>query len=213
MQQQLSRHQICSRIKPRLLSSEYQAHRLSDMIKKHIAADLWLCWYADLTDILPPGQIPEDASAFAPVTTDFAERFHLTVSDLLHIGFDNTRGDYSARPINSVLSMLCDASLPVENAPVQMYVLTNKEARYGAAAVLDPDIQAQMRAQFGNKFLLLPSSTSEFLCIPADGSKTQAAEVAHMVRTINHDPNVMRPEDILSDHVYCIEDDTLAVVV
>ena len=212
-QQSFTRDDIATRIKPRLLSSEYQADRLESLVKQHIAADLWLTWIADMTGLLPQGRIPEGSAAVAPVTYSFAERFRLSIQDLLHLGYDNTHGCYSARPMGDILSMLCDASLPADDAPAQMYVLTNSDAQFGAAAVLDPDIQQQMKSHFGSKFYLLPSSTHEFICVPASGESSQAHELARMVHAINHDPAVMQPSDVLSDHIFCIENDSLAVVV
>ena len=41
--------QITERIRPRLMSSEYQAAELEELVKTHIAGDIWLTWYADLT--------------------------------------------------------------------------------------------------------------------------------------------------------------------
>ena len=213
MDKQLTRQDIIPRIRPRLMSAEYQASQLASLIKSHLAADIWLTWYADMAGLIPEGQLPKDACPIAPVTTDFADRFKLTIGVLLQIGAANASADYTARPMNDVLGMLCNASLPTDGCPSQLYVLTNAAAHYGAAAVLDPDIQQQLAATFDDGFLLLPSSTHEFLAVPSTGDESQAQDLAQMVRAINHDETIMHHEDILSDHVYRITDGRLAVAV
>ena len=117
--------------------------------------------------------------------------------------------------MGDVLSALCEASLPApEGTPSSMYILTTRSGAFGASAILDPAMQHKLKTIFGgNKFYCLPSSIHEFIVVPATGDAEQKHELAHMVHTINHDANTMDPADILSDHVFCIENDTLSVVV
>ena len=148
----------------------------------------------------------------APITYDTAEVLHLSIPDLMQAGYENTRGKYTLQPMAGILTALC-GDCPISEVDGMLYVISNEQSHYGAVAALDPDIQAQLRERCGNKFYLLPSSLHEMICLPADGTREQAHDLAHMVHTINHDQAVMRPEDILSDHVFCIDDSSLAVVV
>ncbi len=211
----ITRDAIIPHIYPRLLSAEYQAQRIENVIKKHISADLWLTWIVELADIIPAEKIPANSHPIAPVTYDFANNFNLTLQDLLHIGYENSHGKYTCQKMGDVLSALCEASLPApEGTPSSMYILTTRSGAFGASAILDPAMQHKLKTIFGgNKFYCLPSSIHEFIVVPATGDAEQKHELAHMVHTINHDANTMDPADILSDHVFCIENDTLTVVV
>ena len=208
-----TKQQILERIRPRLMSTEYQGAKLEELVKKHISADVWLTWYADLNGIVPKDKIPECGYVTAPVTHDVAAFFGLTIQDLLQAGYENTKGRYTLQPMAGVLTALGGNGYPVTECDEMLYVITNAESHYGAVAALDPEIQKGLKEQFGTKFYLLPSSLHEMICIAADGSKDQAHELARLVHTINHDENVMRPQDILSDHIFCIEDSSLSVVV
>lgn len=80
----------------------------------------------------------------------------------------------------------------------QMYLLTNKENYYGAIELLDSSILARISEQIGD-FILLPSSTHEWLLVPDEGTLDYENLVC-MVREINE--LQVAPEERLSDHVY-----------
>ena len=210
----ITRDAIIPHIKPRLLSAEYQAQRIENVVKQHISADLWLTWVVELADIIPPQSIPDRSYPIAPVTYDFADNFNLTLPDLLHIGYENSKTSYMCQKLGDILGALCEASLPVpEETPASMYIITTRSGAYGAAGILDPAMQHQIKNIFGSKCFCLMSSVHEVLVVPASGNPEQKHELASMVHNINHDPNIMDPKDILSDHIFCLENDTLAVVV
>ena len=210
----LTREDIIPHIYPRLLSAEYQAQRIENVVKQHISADLWLTWVAELGEIIPSEKIPVNSHPIAPITYDFADNFKLSIQDLLHIGYENSHGKYTCQKLGDILGALCEASLPVpEETPASMYIITTRSGAYGAAGILDPAMQHQIKNIFGSKCFCLMSSVHEVLVVPASGDPEQKHELAHMVHTINHDPNIMDPKDILSDHIFVIENDTLAVVV
>ena len=210
VQQQITAQQIIDHIKPRLFSTEYHASRIENLVKRQLCADIVLTWYADLTGLV---SIDKDANAAAPITYDLAEKLQLTLDDLERLGQEHTRSAYTARPMSSVLEAFTEASMPAPESPVPLYVLTNEQCMYGASAILDADIQSHLQAVFPDGYLCLGSSIHEFLVVPKSGDPDQPHDLAQMVHAINHDPAVMNPEDVLSDHVYCLNNGNLTVVV
>lgn len=80
-----------------------------------------------------------------------------------------------------------------------IYVLTNTENFYGAAAMLYPDILKRAAESMQSNFFILPSSQHEVLLVK-DTLDKDAEELLSMVMAINRE-NV-NPEEILSDAVY-----------
>lgn len=81
----------------------------------------------------------------------------------------------------------------------EIYVLTNRSRNFGASAVLSPGAMEKVDRMFPEGFYILPSSVHECIVIP----KTEGAslkELGDMVREINRKD--VRPEEVLSDHVY-----------
>ena len=213
----LSHNDMLSHIKPRLLSSEYQTDRLLDLVKTHLSADLYLTWYVDLTDLIPdvPADADPDCRKTAPVTYDLAKKLNLTIDELTALGNENSAQDYCARPMEDILHMLSGSSAPRdEDLPNLMYVLTNTQACFGASAILNTSIQQQMDSVFPQGYFCLPSSIHEYLVVGADENDPDMAQaLAQMVHSINHNTDIMRPEEILSDHVFQIRDGALTAVV
>lgn len=82
---------------------------------------------------------------------------------------------------------------------ISMYVLSNKEKLFGAAAILYPNLLKNFAIACGSDFYILPSSVHEVILVPEyEGSDME--ELSDMVREIN-ELEVAR-EEILSDHAY-----------
>ena len=82
--------------------------------------------------------------------------------------------------------------------PMNMFVLSNKEMRYGASAALYPGVLEKIAAKMEDDLLLLPSSVHEFIVMPRRGNDPEA------MRTIVREVNRLEVPDneILSDSVY-----------
>lgn len=86
-----------------------------------------------------------------------------------------------------------------EEDTIPMYVLTNQEKRFGAAAMLYSERIGELADQFGSDLLILPSSIHEVLLIPDDHSR-EYAFYRQMVEEVNR--NQVEPEEVLSYGLY-----------
>ena len=92
------------------------------------------------------------------------------------------------------------AGLPLEKEPERkMYILTNKQHFYGAAAILYPGILESYAGKLGHDFYILPSSVHEVILL-ADTGVEDREHLYDMVREVNAQ-NVPE-EELLSDNVY-----------
>ena len=85
----------------------------------------------------------------------------------------------------------------VDSCP--LYVLTNKEKCYGAAALLDQNVLKDIYCLLNEEYYVIPSSLHECIIVPAS-SGIEGKDMQHMVYEINR--SELEPEDILSDSVY-----------
>lgn len=83
--------------------------------------------------------------------------------------------------------------------PSPLYVLTNSEKLYGAAAILNAGILKNFSITKNSDFYILPSSIHEVLLFPAN-QQLNPAELNKMVQEVNQ--TQLSREDVLSDHVY-----------
>ena len=90
-----------------------------------------------------------------------------------------------------------DEMLSEERCP--MYILTNKERRFGAGTVFYPGILKQAQKLLGDNFYILPSSVHECILIPEDGNYDQES-LAEMVTEIN--VHHVDAREVLSDQAY-----------
>ena len=80
-----------------------------------------------------------------------------------------------------------------------MYILSNKTRNSGAGAMFADKVLKELADQLGDDLYVIPSSIHEVLLIPVN-ARMSREEVDAMVADVNR--SVLRPEDILSDHVY-----------
>lgn len=80
-----------------------------------------------------------------------------------------------------------------------MYVLTNKDKRFGAAAMLYSKQINELAGRFGCDLLILPSSVHEVLLLPDDHCQ-EYSFYRQMVNDVNR--TQVEPEDILSYGLY-----------
>ena len=124
-------------------------------------------------------------------------------ADSIHrIAEENTLrlSEFSVSRISDILKEVgCDV-MEESRESIDMYVVTNQWAMYGANAILYSSIFAELSEQMGADLYILPSSVHELIVIPADemGDKD---EIERVVRDING--AVVVPEEVLADSVYC----------
>ena len=96
---------------------------------------------------------------------------------------------------------LLDAAEPVRDSDkAMMYVLTNGDGQYGAAAMFYPGMQERIAENLGESYYALPSSLHEYLIVP-ESAGIDPEQLASMVRDANRTESVIQPKDVLSDQV------------
>ncbi len=86
-----------------------------------------------------------------------------------------------------------------EKDALPMYVLTNKDKRYGASALLYSERIKELAEQLECDLLILPSSVHEVLLLPDDHSREYDA-YRKMVEEVNR--TQLEPEEVLSYRLY-----------
>ena len=107
-------------------------------------------------------------------------------------------------PISTVLASMVDeetAALFENGAPdgELMWVLSNKQRINGATAILDRTIMGRVEKILGPDFILIPSSTCEFLAIPST-TETDTDSIRQMIKDVNSE--MVAADEKLSDHPY-----------
>lgn len=90
-----------------------------------------------------------------------------------------------------------------------MLVVTNKEGRYGAYALLDEDVLKEIRERIGD-FYILPSSIHELIIVPSSGAVSGSGLLGNDEDCVNHLKELVQAvnrgnvprEEWLSDSVY-----------
>lgn len=80
-----------------------------------------------------------------------------------------------------------------------MYILTNKQRRFGAGVILYPGILEQAQSLLGENFYILPSSVHECILAPASCYMSQE-QLSVMVEEINKEH--VEVQEILSNQAY-----------
>lgn len=101
----------------------------------------------------------------------------------------------------------------ISKSPVSSFVLTNKIMDYGASLVIQPAVRYMIGEMLNCDFYLIPSSIHDNLIMPDTGIFT-GEELVALVRSINSNPEAIKPEDILSDDIlWCSRDGDKVVAI
>lgn len=150
-----------------------------------------------LDDIAVCFTYPTPESKYTAITHSLCITHEITTEELMNT-LDNTPIEYSLNTLEKMLGF-SDSGLP-------MYVLTNKDAKYGAGNIIIPKIRRNILNRFhGNDFYVLPSSIHEVILLPSDRITMSEEDLINMVRSINR--SQVAVPDRLSDHVYKVNAD------
>ncbi len=83
---------------------------------------------------------------------------------------------------------------------IPLYVLTNKEFRYGAYWMTQNSLLEEISERLGDDLIVLPSSVHECMIVPGAGNDRKMDDFASMVKEIN--AAEVPEQDILADSVY-----------
>lgn len=142
-------------------------------------------------------------SASTPVTNDLMKVWGIETGELHELAVRNmtrlTPGTF--RGMSVVMNAMSGGKTNVLDPEDEMlFVLSNEEGWYGAAAVLDDKIMTTVVEQVGKDFFVLPSSVHEVLIVPRNLGM-DVEQLKEMVTSIN--ASEVSLEEKLSDHVYC----------
>lgn len=88
----------------------------------------------------------------------------------------------------------------IEEIPqTNMYVITSRDKRYGATALMYPTVFARLADGLQSDLLIIPSSIHEVIVIAEEGT-VSVEEYKEMVMAVNE--TEVLPEERLSEHVY-----------
>lgn len=191
--------QIRDRLTVELVGQEQNRERLTD-IPHFDMEDLSLVYRIDVSDMVGNGL---EGRASVLVTNNLLEQYGVTQEQLHQDALENTasREPYSIIGMGTVLSGML--GIPVQDTSEQqsLYVVTNASMMYGAAAIAYPGFMDKATEQVGGDFYILPSSIHEVLLIKDDGMFDHR-ELEKMVCEVNGKPDVVHPDELLSNRVY-----------
>ncbi len=94
---------------------------------------------------------------------------------------------------------------------VPMWILSNSEHSFGAAAIMYPGVLKSLGERFGRDFFIIPSSVHEVILLN-DCNYSSAEDLKSIIKEVNR--TQLEPHEILSDSLYCYlaEEDAVCVV-
>ncbi len=139
----------------------------------------------------------------------------MTSSEVIEAGIKNMGQEgYSVRSMTSILAEMMGVSeeelgmMHGMDSNAQMYVVTNESKVFGAAGIFaDRSLREQVVEKLGEDFYIIPSSTHEVIVVAADQMPPE--QMAAMINEVNS--TQVAPEEVLSDHPYLVNAETLAI--
>ncbi len=195
-----------NRIVPRLISRDMNTELLAGRPHK-VIEDLAVTYHVLVNNI-------EDATASVAVTNDIMSRWGVTVDELHEAAIANipmlqrstfqsmsevlfeSMGSEFLRDFDGDVGRAKEAFdefFPTSN----MYVLSTVHKLYGAAALLDKNMMANIYEKFDGKFNIIPSSTHELLIV---GDEFDSESLRSMIQDVNR--STVEIESQLSNHPY-----------
>lgn len=128
------------------------------------------------------------------VTQKEMQRFCCTQGELFSAANKNQQAD--GYQLSTIYATLGIPSPDSEEVP--LYVLTAPKVEFGSAVLLNKEALQNASEAIGGDLLIIPSSIHEVLLVSS--SQIEPEELETIVQIVNKEE--VRPEDILSDHVY-----------
>ena len=129
----------------------------------------------------------------AYVTRQAMQQHCCTQGELFSAANRNQQAD--SYHLSTVYAALAIPSPDSEEVP--LYVLTTATAKFGSSVLLNKEALREAAETIGGDLLIIPSSLHEVLLV---SSQIETEELEIIVRMVNKEE--VRPEDILSNHVY-----------
>ena len=146
--------------------------------------------------------LDSDGTMSIPVTNSLAENWGVTAEELHDIAVSNMAliNSSTFRGMNEVMADMMGMSTEELGllGDEKMYVLSNRNKSFGAAALLDKDMMNSITDRFGSVFVL-PSSVHETLVVLME-ENMDVSDLRAMVHSVNEEQVAL--EERLSDNVY-----------
>ena len=195
------------KIVPRLIGKKWNNELLRTRPYKE-AADLAITYCIMLGE-------DDNGTMSVPITNDLMISWGVTVDDLHELAITNMEDitPFEFALMSSVIGHMLLDEFPQDMTEEEkeqalsdfgfmdeaMFVLTNRQKMYGAAALLSKSTMTDIIKKIGKDFFILPSSVHEVLVVPATPDM-EALMLKNMVCEVNE--TQVSPEDRLSDSVY-----------
>lgn len=164
----------------------------------------------DKTDIEEVVYLSVSNCMSAPVTKDHVKAWGVTLEDVVNDAIENSTKLFPAAvaPLGEVLRNFgVEIDDLVNNGPVPIIVISNKESYFGAASILQPGVLENISKILGtSSYWLLPSSVHEWLAINDDADADPSA-LREMIQEINR--TAVAPEDRLANDPFRYDSDGL----
>lgn len=184
-----SKDEVLGRIAMQVVNKERNEQMLADVPYKR---------FLDLA-IVYRCKVSEVNGSFL-LNNTITKRLGITQKELEDAADRNTKTDYIVKSMSEIYEEMGYAFGHHEDAGVPaMYVATNEEEAYGAAAILRPDILKSLSKKLNDNLMILPSSIHEILLVP-EKQNGDTEMLRSMVAEVNR--TQLEPEEVLSDQVY-----------
>lgn len=173
---------------------------------------------SDLTDvpymqvndlaIIAKSQIMENG--VITITDDVAKFLNMDGNEILQMAKENN-AKFSKPVLTTLPNLFYEAALEfgremphfeeLGDLQLPMYVLTNRDATYGASFIADKNVLDMVAETLKDNLLIIPSSIHELIIFPKSGKNVLSlSDYKSIVEDINR--TELKSEDILSNNVY-----------
>lgn len=148
-----------------------------------------------------------DAMFDLSITNELLEAFGVSAKQLQEDAVENAPKRFPMQ-IHSVAEAMEVMPKEIEASRKEMFVVSGKEMFVvttcifykGAGCLFYPDFANEVVRRVGGSFYILPSSIHELIIVKA--MENASEDLKSVVEECNADPNVIDPEEYLSDSVY-----------
>lgn len=187
-----------TKILPEIVNLQTNREMLSHTPHRIIADDLAVIARYQVTD-----------QGTTVISNDLATRLMMTPTEVMDAAISNAKGE-----CKTMCEIMADMmNIPEEQAREMlgdngMHIVSNEKRVYGAAPIyLDRNLRKEVAEVIGGDFYILPSSIHECICISAD--RLSPEEANDMITEVN--AGELLPEEVLSDHCYHVNSETLKI--
>lgn len=96
---------------------------------------------------------------------------------------------------------------------LKIHMVTNEAGKYGSGVILLPEVLEHLKKLMPGGYYIIPSSVHELLAVEKEGVDGNAMNLKLLLDMVNRDANLISKHDVLSDHIYGLENGKLHVVI